>query len=334
VSKISGIRMLLATAMFALALCASAQAQVTIGQLAPPNPAASCESTTKAYDEVQTSLASGTSYAVPAPGGVITSWSTNATTAGGQLLGLKVFRPTGLNLYLTVAHDGPRALASGVLNTFPASIPVQAGDVIGIHAPISTPAARAACLFTTGLAGDVIGFKNGDVPDGGGFSVEGIESEFRLNLAATVLPPPAVTAITPASGSVKGGTSVAIAGSNFAEVKSVTFGSTPATSYTVGSEGQITAIAPASPTLAGVSVSVTTVAGSATAPQPFVYEGCTVPKLRGKTLKAARKKLGKAKCKLGKVKGDRSKTAKVVKQNPKPGKLLAPGSKVNVKLAE
>ena len=46
----------------------------------------------------------------------------------------------------------------------------------------------------------------------------------------------------------------------------------------------------------------------------FEYEACVVPKLKGKTLKAARKALKKADCKLGKVKGK----GKVVSQNPKP----------------
>jgi beta-lactam-binding protein with PASTA domain len=57
-----------------------------------------------------------------------------------------------------------------------------------------------------------------------------------------------------------------------------------------------------------------------------------VPKLKGKKLKAARKKLKMTGCKLGKVKGVNDKAAKVVKQSPKPGKVLSRGSKVNVKL--
>lgn len=67
----------------------------------------------------------------------------------------------------------------------------------------------------------------------------------------------------------------------------------------------------------------------------FTYEGCKVPNLAGKKLKASKKKLKKADCKVGKVKetGDvTAKTGKVVKQNPKPGKILAPGSKVGIKL--
>ena len=82
-------------------------------------------------------------------------------------------------------------------------------------------------------------------------------------------------------------------------------------------------------------VSVTTPAGTATATQVFTYEACKVPKLKGRKLKQARKRAKKSDCRIGKVKllGDATKkTGEVAKQNPKAGKLLAPGSKVSVKL--
>jgi hypothetical protein len=62
---------------------------------------------------------------------------------------------------------------------------------------------------------------------------------------------------------------------------------------------------------------------------------CIVPKLQGKKLKAAKKKLRAADCKLGTVtkeKGVTAATGKVVKQRPKPGKVLTTGAKVRVKL--
>jgi beta-lactam-binding protein with PASTA domain len=57
-----------------------------------------------------------------------------------------------------------------------------------------------------------------------------------------------------------------------------------------------------------------------------------VPTLKGKRLKAARKSLKKADCILGKVKGRRSKTAKVRRQSAGPGTTLPPGSAVNVRV--
>jgi IPT/TIG domain len=143
-------------------------------------------------------------------------------------------------------------------------------------------------------------------------------------------PPPSITTLGTTIGSTTGGTSVAISGASFAEVKSVSFGSTSASSYTIDSEGQITAVSPAG-SAGSVPISVTTVAGTATSSQQFTYQApptppppptCTVPRLKGKTLKASKKKIKGADCKVGKVtkkKGAKAKTGKVVGQNKKPG---------------
>lgn len=68
---------------------------------------------------------------------------------------------------------------------------------------------------------------------------------------------------------------------------------------------------------------------------PAPTPACEVPNLVGKKLKAARKALKKADCKLGTVtkkEGATGKTGKVKKQSPKAGKVLAPGSEVKVTL--
>jgi hypothetical protein len=327
----------LAAVMSMALLCASASAQVTVGQLAP---AASLEPSCgyeTPWDEFQTSVASGASYAVPAPGGVITSWSTNAGPGVGQLFEMKIFRPMSPSAYLVVAHDGPRGLTPSVLNTFPVSIPVQAGDIVGVHIPTEFETTPTACEFKTGIPLDIQRYKSGDAADGTGIGLTpGFESsEFRYNVSASVLPPPVLTGLATPGGTVKGGTSVIIAGANLAEVKAVSFGAVPATSFAVNSEAQITAIAPASATLAKVPVSVTTAAGTASTATTFAYEGCKVPKLTHKKLKASKKALRNRDCKVGKVKkrGDATaKTGKVIKQSAKPGTILAPGAKVTVKL--
>jgi PASTA domain len=71
-----------------------------------------------------------------------------------------------------------------------------------------------------------------------------------------------------------------------------------------------------------------------TTPQPFIViangsQVCLVPHLKGKSLKAAKKALGRANCSLGKVKGQ---GGKVKSQKPKAGTSLPVGSKVSVKL--
>jgi hypothetical protein len=310
----------------------TATAQVTIGQVAPTTPTESfCSGS---WDEFQLGVSSGASYAIPAPGGVLTSWSTNAGPGAGQSLTMKVFRPVGPGTYSVVAHDGPRPLIPSALNTFPLSAPIAVlpGDIVGIH--LLTGSGETACGFDTTSLADVTGWREGDQPDGGVFALEETGTEFRYNVSATLLPPPVVTGIGAPGGSIKGGTPVVITGANFATVKTVAFGATPA-AFAVNSEGQITATAPASTTLSKVPVTVTTAAGTASSATAFVYEGCKVPKLGGKKLKASKKKLKKGDCKLGKVKktGDATaKTGKVIKQNPKPGKILAPGVKVTIKL--
>ena len=143
---------------------------------------------------------------------------------------------------------------------------------------------------------------------------------------------PAVASIAPSFGSVAGGTSVTITGTDFTAASAVKFGTTPATGFTVESETQITAIAPPSTTVGPVDVTVDHPGGtSATARSDgFTYEGCVVPKLKGKKLKPGKKAPPPADCKVGKIKRRKGKRGKVVKQSPKPGKVLAPGTKVNV----
>jgi len=109
-----------------------------------------------------------------------------------------------------------------------------------------------------------------------------------------------------------------------------TIGVTPLSSMT---------LAPSQPGGYSCGASATNQAGTSTQSSAQVQVSsikpvlhCVVPKLQGKSLKVDRKKLREAGCKLGKVKGKKSRSAKVAKQSPKPGTVLAPGAKVNVKL--
>ncbi|HWC09493.1 MAG TPA: IPT/TIG domain-containing protein, partial [Solirubrobacterales bacterium] len=278
-------------AIATLAFGGSAGAQITVGQIAPSlmvvNSGCSAGS---GYNEVQTKVAAGTSYQVPVAG-VLTSWSTFPKEGGS--LGLGVYRPVA-GQYLLLAADG-RTIAPGAVNTFPVAIPVQAGDLLGLVVP---PSAGASCAFATGDPADELIYKSGNAPVGStiAFPPENTEGLVRLNVSATLLPPPTIASISPASGSIKGVTTT-IAGANFAGVSAVSFGGVPAKSFTVDSEGQITATAPASKKLSKVPVSVTTVAGVATSATTYAYEGCKVPKLKDRKLKASKKVARNADCK-------------------------------------
>ena len=110
----------------------------------------------------------------------------------------------------------------------------------------------------------------------------------------------------------------------------------------VGPEVVILALDPASSTPESptpVTVAQDVLAAPAITPVPPEEERleprCTVPKLRGSRLKAAKAKLRNANCKVGKItkrNGVTAKTGKVVKQKPKPGTMLPPGTSVALAL--
>ncbi len=86
------------------------------------------------------------------------------------------------------------------------------------------------------------------------------------------VPSPAVTGVSAPAGPAAGGKSVTITGTYFASATAVDFGSTPATSFTVDSDTQITAVAPAG--TGAVDITVTSLGGtSATSPSDaYTYE--------------------------------------------------------------
>jgi hypothetical protein len=174
-----------AAGVMALATASSAGAAVTIGQLAPGSPA---DDTCNAlqFDLLQPTVTSGNTYVVPATvaTGTVNSWSTNAAAVAGQRYTMKVFRQvTGLT-YTVVGHDGPRSLTPGVVNTFPANIPVRQGDVLGFNDNDGS-AVTNACLFP--IAGESHLERMGSLADGasGTFFAN---PNFRINVTAVVEP--------------------------------------------------------------------------------------------------------------------------------------------------
>ncbi len=90
------------------------------------------------------------------------------------------------------------------------------------------------------------------------------QSNARVTQAFAICaaPQPTVTGVSPGSGPAAGGTSVTIAGTNFAGATAVHFGSTAATSFAVPSSTEITALAPAGSGL--VDITVTAPGGTTT----------------------------------------------------------------------
>lgn len=322
--KLRRFSVLLGVALVSLGACAGAQAAVvTVGTTAPPIASVEASEPVTIFN---------TSFGVA--GGTLTS-PVNGTIIRWRVTGfsgawrLRVLTPLGGQVYTgsgTSALQAPLGLGT---ETFATNLPIKAGQIIGVENIAG--GARIGGLESPG--GNYSGFVP-PLADGSTRTAVGPFEGVIFSYSADVLPPPSLAAVTPAKGSIKGGTEVTIAGQDFVGVSSVTFGSQPALGYTVLSDSLIKAVAPPAKTRGSVPVSVTTPAG--TAAGAFTYTACVVPKLTGKKLKGAKKRIRKAGCKVGNVKflGDSTqKTGRVVKQNPKAGKVRVPGTKVHLRLA-
>ena len=96
----------------------------------------------------------------------------------------------------------------------------------------------------------------------------------------TYIPPPTITKVVPNKGPAAGGTSVTITGTNFAGATSVSFGATPATSFTVNSATSISAVSPpASTGSTGIALTTPNGASAAAKGDAFRYEAPTITSL-------------------------------------------------------
>lgn len=328
-------RLSMATAAVA-ALCGlfagSAQASViSIGSVLPEG------FTSKEFGRVQTLF----NTALPEPGanlvspvsGAVIRWRVQGAKGGPFYL--RVLHPNGKGAYEAAGKSqGATPLDTG-LQTFETNLKIQAGDLVGIDPTraedeIGVKAesgASYAAIFPTPFDGSV-------VAPSASFPGEEIE------LSAEIQPQPEITLVSPPFGSIAGGTVVTITGTNLNGTTSVLFGSTPAASFKVDSDTEITATTPRATRPGKVDVSATTLAGTNvnTRFDDFVYRACVVPAVKGKSLKAAKRLLKRRNCKLGHVKKVEApkpkQVGKVIKQAPKPGKILAPGARVRVSLGQ
>jgi hypothetical protein len=320
-----GLAAIFAASAWAL-LASTAQAStVTVGSVLPT------EFASKPFEQVRTQLNAtlpekGVNLVSPVNGAIV-RWRVQGAKGGPFFL--RVLHPNGSGAYSATGTSLPASPSGAGLQTFTTSLPIHSGDLVGIDPTnptdeigiASVPGASFAFIFPPPLDGSTV------APSGSSAGQE-------IELSAEIQPAPEITAITPSSGSIAGGTTVTITGTNLNAASAVKFGSTPAASFTANSETQITAVAPRSVKNGTVDISATTLAGTSAAVRAdrFTYTACVVPKLKGKKLKPAKRALQRAGCKLGKIKGEKGKSAEVAKQSPKPRKILKPGSKVNITL--
>lgn len=155
---------------------------VTLGQLDPGTPAANC---TRAETAGQLRVATGVRYYVPAPGGVITSWSHKAL-AGSPPVQLKVLRlPSPGTNQVTVAGQSNLEAQSPDVGTFPTRIPVAERDFIGMATAVN---GSWGCSFFTGLNGDTYALHPGNDPPGTTTNYLGPYGQYRLNVTARLEP--------------------------------------------------------------------------------------------------------------------------------------------------
>jgi virginiamycin B lyase len=129
-------------------------------------------------------------------------------------------------------------------------------------------------IYWANTSGNTIGRANLDGTDVDQSSIGGASGPWGVAVD-TLRPAPVVSGVSPSEGSEAGGTSVRITGSNFAGANAVSFGGTPAASFTVNSAVQITATSPAG---AGtVDVTVTTPGGTSATNSADHYTYTTSP---------------------------------------------------------
>lgn len=278
-----------------------------------------------------TSLADPNANVASPVSGMVVRWRMTGFSSPGPFK-LRILHPVSGGQYMGAGTSSAQTRSSSGTEVFATHLPIQAGDLIGLDGssasdsfPVSSNPGSSFSIWQPPLED---GLSAAPIPG----------LAYELGVDAVVQPAPQVVLISPASGPVSGGTSVKISGHDFTEVTAVRFGSAPAASFTVDSEDLITAVSPPSATPGTVDITIAAAGGSSpnAAADQFTYlaapSSCNVPKLKHATLKLARKRLRRAGCKLGKVSGSKRRSARVVKQRPKPGKQLPGGGKVSVKL--
>jgi hypothetical protein len=163
-------------AVAVLAVPSSAAAATQIGQTFSPT--TNCGS----FTFIEASSPTGQpQYTIPSSG-VITSWSYESL--GSFLptgLKLKVARPAGGSNFTIVGDSAPQNPVASTVNTYPARVSVEAGDVIGFYVGSGGFCSRGVSGY---FAYDVAG----DPPPGSTVNFPFTLSNYQFDLAATLEP--------------------------------------------------------------------------------------------------------------------------------------------------
>jgi hypothetical protein len=311
------------------ALAAAAGAQASTVQVGVLPPLTGSEEVGEVHTVFNTALPQSGANLTSPVNGVVVRWLIQG--AKGGPFSLRILRPNGKGAFEAVGTSLPQSPADPGLQRYPTVLPVKAGDLIGVD-----PTNPTDELGYTEAAGASLAYLFPTPPEGATVAPSGTLAGKQLALQAEIQPTPEVTAVSPGFGSVLGGEKVKITGTNLGGASAVKFGEVPATDFAVESETEIVATAPAAAKTGFVNLTVATIAGTSSEQRAdlYRYDGCTVPRLLGKKVGLAKRIVKQSGCKLGtvkKVKAARGKKGKVVKQSPKPDRVLRSGSKVSIK---
>ena len=146
---------------------------------------------------------------------------------------------------------GGKANTSSTTLTYTTLTPSGSGELYyGYGAVANTGAAGSTSGFSFELTTDtdVVAYDtnvSAAVSPMASQSPAGLSGAVAVLITASAATPPAVTGVSPNVGSTTGGTSVVITGTNFTGASTVKFGTSSASSFTVGSSTSITATSPA-----------------------------------------------------------------------------------------
>ncbi|MFI5828722.1 PxKF domain-containing protein [Streptomyces sp. NPDC051578] len=184
-----------------------------------------------------------------------------ATVPIAQTVGALALSPDGARAYVTASSAGIVAVIDTATATVSATVPIAGSpntvlaDPDGKHLYVATGLGAMAVIDT---ASNTV--------------VRTTAMGVYASAMAFAPAKPAIAALSPDHGPLAGGTTVTLTGSHFTGATAVTFGGLPATSFTVDSDTQITATAPAASTVATADVTATTPAGtSAAAHYAYTY---------------------------------------------------------------
>jgi uncharacterized repeat protein (TIGR01451 family) len=130
------------------------------------------------------------SYVVPAGGGTITSFSIQADALfdPGAGLDFVILRPLGSNTYTIVGDTGEQKLVgAGNVETFPASIAVQAGDVLGYFNEDDNAGFGVNDCTQPGSGSVVAASFSGEPGFGTNFTLSTLKSGADINESATLV---------------------------------------------------------------------------------------------------------------------------------------------------